>query len=80
MSKKFEGLDSIFSSTVAPEKIEAPAPKKVIGEVRATFIVENEVLEKIKALAYWNRKNIKQVVNDALKTHISKQGEIREIP
>ena len=36
------------------------------GWTRATFIVDKELNEKIKALAYWNRLTIKEVVNDAL--------------
>lgn len=36
------------------------------GETRATFIVSNKALENLKALAYWKRVSIKNVVGDAL--------------
>ncbi len=36
------------------------------GWTRATFIVQKEQLEKIKALAYWDRKKVKDVVGEAL--------------
>ena len=36
------------------------------GWTRATFIVREEHLEKVKALAYWDRKEIKQVIDEAL--------------
>lgn len=36
------------------------------GWTRDTFILRKEYLEKIKALAYWERKKIKDVVDEAL--------------
>ena len=40
------------------------------GWTRATFILRKEHLEKIKAVAYWKRKNIKEVVDEALQTYL----------
>ena len=40
------------------------------GWTRATFIVKEETLEKIKDLAYTERKEIKIVVNEALEEHL----------
>jgi DNA-binding NtrC family response regulator len=37
---------------------------------RATFIVRKEHLEKIKALAYWERKKVKEVIDEALETYL----------
>jgi hypothetical protein len=52
-----------------------------MGETRATFIVKEESLEKIKAIAYWDRQNIKDVVQTAIEDYItqyeSKNGKIR---
>ncbi|MFV0180295.1 hypothetical protein OBK28_12080 [Empedobacter falsenii] len=54
------------------------------GESRATFIVNDGVLEKLKAIAYWDRVLIKEVVNSALVSAIEKyekkNGEIKPIP
>lgn len=36
------------------------------GEVRAAFIANKELLEKIKDIAYWERVMIKEVFNRAL--------------
>ena len=36
------------------------------GWTRATFILREGYLEKIKSLAYWKRKNIKEVIDDVL--------------
>ena len=41
------------------------------GWTRATFIVKESVLEKTKDLAYWERKKIQEVINDALCSYIS---------
>ena len=53
-------------------------------ETRATFIVNEELLDKLKALAYWDRKLIKEVVDvalqDAVKKYEKKNGEIKPIP
>jgi hypothetical protein len=36
------------------------------GWTRATFILRKHHLEKLKALAYWERKTIKEVIDEAL--------------
>jgi hypothetical protein len=36
------------------------------GWTRATFILRRDYLEKIKAFAYWKRKNIKEVMDEVL--------------
>jgi len=42
------------------------------NETRATFIINEELLEKLKAIAYWDRVLIKEVINTALQEAISK--------
>ncbi len=66
------------------EKIETVAPQKIEGkelEIRATFIVQESLLEKIKSIAYWDRLQIKEVVNDALSNYLqqweAKNGHIK---
>jgi hypothetical protein len=36
------------------------------GWTRATFILRKDHLEKVKALAYWDRKKVKEVMDEAL--------------
>jgi len=36
------------------------------GWTRATFIIRIAYLKKLKALAYWERKKVKEVVDEAL--------------
>lgn len=45
------------------------------GETRATFILKEDMLEKLKAIAYWDRKQIKSVISDALEEYFEKKGE-----
>jgi len=49
------------------------------GWIRATFIVREDYLEKIKALSYWERKDIKQVVDEAL-TEYLRAKKIKPMP
>ncbi len=37
---------------------------------RATFIIRKEQVAKIKATAYWERKKIKEVVDEALDSYL----------
>jgi hypothetical protein len=41
-------------------------------ETRATFIVKEELLDKLKAIAYWERVMLKETVNKALEEYIKK--------
>ena len=54
------------------------------NETRATFIVNEELLDKLKAIAYWDRVLIKDVINtallDAVTKHEKKNGDIKPIP
>jgi len=36
------------------------------GWTRATFILRRDYLERLKAYAYWERKKIKEVIDEAL--------------
>lgn len=40
-----------------------------IGWTRATFIVSEALLDKVKDLAYTERREIKEVINEALETY-----------
>jgi hypothetical protein len=92
------GLNSLLGDPMQAERAAEPkAPKAVkkeitktsqIGtkekETRATFIVNEDLLDKMKAMAYWDRVLIKDIVNSAFEEHIArhekKNGEIKEMP
>ncbi len=50
------------------------------GWTRNTFILRKDYLEKIKELAYWERKTIKDVVDEALgsylRSKVTKKGKM----
>ena len=54
------------------------------NETRATFIVNEDLLEKLKAIAYWDRVLIKDVINNSLAETVAKyekkSGSIKPIP
>jgi hypothetical protein len=74
MSKKeFKtGLDGLFEPTVKRVNSinqDSPQDKRVepkTKEVRATFIVKEEQLIFIKAIAYWDRKQIKMLLAEII--------------
>ena len=97
MSKKnfSGGLNSLLGAK--PDKPKRGRPKtstKVItkssqegtkeNETRATFIVNESLLENLKAIAYWDRVLIKEVIADSFKDTIKKyekkNGKIKPIP
>jgi len=41
------------------------------GETRATFIVKESALETFKALAFWERKQIKEMMQEAMTTYLA---------
>lgn len=65
------GFDSLLGEDITSTRKENSTSKKNIkNETRATFLVETEQLEKIKAISYWDRKLIKNVLFDALEMYI----------
>ena len=55
-------------SKVSPSTSSKGLPK---GWTRATFIVRQDLLHKVKRAAYWDRKQIKDVVTEALDAYLS---------
>jgi hypothetical protein len=97
MSKKnfSGGLSSLLGEQA--EKPKRGRPKTVFKEItkssqegtkeketRATFIVNEELLDKLKAIAYWDRVLIKDVISKALLETVAKyekkNGEVKPIP
>lgn len=92
------GLNSLLGDAKQPEQAAEPKEQKAakkeitktsqIGtkekETRATFIVQEDLLEKMKAVAYWDRTLIKDIVNNAFEDYLTryekKNGEVKEVP
>ncbi len=58
-----------------------PAAKRGLQEdlIRATFILKQDYLEKIKAYAYWERLQIKDVFDDMCEQYF-KDKKVRSVP
>ena len=41
------------------------------GWTRRTFIVREEHLEKLEALSYWEKKSLKELIDEALDSYLS---------
>ena len=96
MSKKnfTGGLNSLLGDNEKPKRGRPKTSTREITkssqegtkekETRATFIVNEDLLEKLKAIAYWDRKLIKEVVDTALQDAVNKyekkSGDIKPIP
>lgn len=64
----------------------AEAPKKSTstkgleeGWTRATFIMREDYVKKIKAYAYWERKTVKDIVDQMLEDFL-KGKQIKDLP
>ena len=68
-------------AAIKTEEINIPAAKRGLHEdlTRATFIMRQEHLEKIKAYAYWERLQIKDVL-DEMCEHFFQRKKVRSIP
>ena len=96
MSKKnfTGGLNSLLGDNDKPKRGRPKTSTREItkssqegtkeNETRATFIINEELLDKLKAIAYWDRVLIKDVVNIALQDRVDKyeekNGDIKPIP
>ncbi|WP_040614933.1 hypothetical protein [Rickettsia endosymbiont of Ixodes scapularis] len=60
------GFDGLLTNS-STNKIKCDAQETL----RATFVVNAEQLEKLKAISYWQRKKIKDTVEDAFNFYIS---------
>jgi hypothetical protein len=81
MAKKnfSKGIDAFFSTdSISTTQENEPPQENILPskiEKRATFLIEIEQLDKLKALAYWERKIHKQVLKEALDKFFLHKGE-----
>ncbi len=65
-----QGLFLSAKIGLVPKEVQAPKNITQTGLssawTRATFIVNNDLNEKIKAVAYWDRLTVKEVLHEAL--------------
>jgi hypothetical protein len=49
------------------------------GWTRATFIIKQDHCQKLKALAYWDRKTVKELIQEALHSYL-KNKRVKSMP
>jgi len=47
-----------------------------VGWTRATFIIKDEYLEKIRALSFWEKKDIKVIMDEMLKEYFKNKRDV----
>lgn len=67
LEKKQAALESLLANDPTGEERRQP-----VDEIRATFIVDKRKLQLLKDLAYIDRRQIKDVVDEMLTEYLSK--------
>ena len=87
MSKKTftGGLNSLFETKKETQRVKVGRPRSnkeinissqkgtIPGETRATIIINEQLLDKVKAVAYWDRELVKETINKAITDYIEKK-------
>lgn len=86
MAKKSfsKGIDAIFGDSFNQEEIQSPkkefekeeleSSEKGI-ETRTTIVLEEDLMEKLKAVAFWERLKFKDVVKNAINLYLGSKEE-----
>lgn len=67
------GIDSLLQTSVTEIK---KTDKKKIISIKATYYYNSEQLNKIKAIAFYDRKPIGRVIAEALETYIQSYEDL----
>ena len=83
------GIDSLLGEA-ATERVRPKANVKTVaktseigtkeGETRATFIVQTKQVERLKAIAFWDRAKIKDVHAAALEMYLNSRSDVPKLP
>jgi len=66
------GLDGILGGQ---KNIKEPISKQLTESHRATFVIDKKQHEKLKAIAWWERKQIKEVLKNALELYYTSRSK-----
>lgn len=69
-----ESLETPYNET-ENSTIDQTEPLKLT--TKTTLRLEDELLDTVRALAYWERKSMTEVISDALRTYFKSVGEER---
>ncbi len=78
------GINGLLGESVEKADIGEPAKRVKEKYVITTILASPKTMQKIKGIAYWDRVNMKDVMNAAFNDYISKyestRGEIKLPP
>ena len=84
-----KGLSWIKTKKQSPSKIKQTKTKLATistsqqglleGWTRATFIIKQQHCEKLKALSYWDRRTVKELIEEALTSYL-KNKKVKAVP
>ena len=77
--KSLSWLSEPATNVTTAEKIKSTQKGLKSGLTRATFIVNQELNNKLKALAYWERVTVKEVIHEALTKYFEGKN-VKPIP
>lgn len=71
MEKKLSPYNDSFANDIHDQELKKSSQKGLQkGWSRATFILKKEYIDKLKALSYWERTTIKEIIDDALSNYL----------
>ena len=72
MSKKAfgSGIDAIFNKNKTDKSV-AETHKQKNQDIRTTVVLDSDLLEIVKAISYWERKSLRQIITESLNKKIS---------
>ncbi|NGX51413.1 MAG: hypothetical protein K1060chlam2_01279 [Chlamydiae bacterium] len=70
------GIDAVLGNRISPTQ----RPKKLetvedILEERTSIMLQSELLERLRAMAFWERSTIKTEVENAIKRYLNEKGD-----
>ena len=74
MAKNFKsGIDGLLQSSISEKK---ESDKEKIISIKATYYYNSEQLNKIKTIAFYDRKPIGRVIGEALEAYIQSYKDL----
>ncbi len=75
MKKQFEGMDALFHKTEATKEKEILINESQNNKlnnlyVKKTFLIDEQIYEKLQILSFKEKKTQKEIINTLLKTYI----------
>jgi len=82
---KFDsGLDTVLGNIKPSAQNKTPKATVKENNIRATFVINEDLLKKLKGMAYWDRVSISETlsksIESTIKAYEKKNGKIEPAP